>query len=162
MVDLADIFHQYGAAYRTKHGDAMLPSHRQAMADIEHCRTEAFGAQVYYCDHCHQTHCCYHSCKNRHCPKCQGDAAQGWLQKQQHLLLPVPYFMVPFTLPAELRTVTRRHQKELYNLLFRSSAAALQELALDSRCQSALLWLFGHNQAPATQATSHPIAHMQP
>ena len=105
MVELADIFRQYGPAYRAKYGHEMLPSHQQAMRDIERCRAEALGAHLYHYDQCDETHYCYHLCKNRHCPKCQGDAAQAWLQTQQQLLLPVPHFLVTFTLPAELRNV---------------------------------------------------------
>ena len=159
MVELADIFRQYGPAYREKYGDKMLPSHRQAMADIEQCRTEALGAHVYYCEQCDETHHCYHSCKNRHCPKCQGDAALEWLHKQQHLLLNVPHFMVTVTLPAELRNVARLHQKEVYNLLFRTSAAALQELALDPRFVGGQIGMIGVLHTWTRDLLFHPHCH---
>ncbi len=160
MVDLADVFRQYGPAYREKYGDKMLPSQRQAMADIEQCRTAVLGAHVYHCDHCNETHYCYHSCKNRHCPKCQGDVAQAWLDKQQHLLLPVSYHMVTFTLPAELRNVARLHQKAVYNLLFRSAADALQELALDPRFVGGQLGMIGVLHTWTRDLRFHPHVHL--
>ena len=94
MVELADIIQRYGPAYREKFGDRMPASHLKAMADIEACRTEALGGHVYACPDCDEILYSYHSCRNRHCPKCQHDAAQEWLKKQQAMLLPVPYFMV--------------------------------------------------------------------
>ena len=133
MIRLGDIFRQYGPAYRAQFGERLLPSQYAAMQAIEQCRTEALGGQVYTCPSCATTRYSYHSCRNRHCPTCQQDAAQAWLSRQQELLLPVPYFLVTFTLPAELRDIAYRHQTTLYDLLFRSSAAALQQLAQDPR-----------------------------
>lgn len=160
MVDLADIFRQYGPAYREKYGAKMLPSHQQAMADIEQCRTAVLGAHIYHCDHCNEIHYCYHSCRNRHCPQCQGDVAQEWLQKQQHLLLPVPYHLVTFTLPAELRNVARLHQKDVYNLLFRTAADALQELALDPRFVGGQLGMIGVLHTWTRDLLFHPHVHL--
>ena len=110
MVELAEIFRHYGPAYRAKFGDRLLPSHRHAMWTIEHCRTEALGGHVYHCPDCDTRVYQYHSCRNRHCPKCQTENAQHWLEQQQALLLPVPYFMLTFTLPAPLRPLARSHQ----------------------------------------------------
>jgi hypothetical protein len=133
LVTLAEIFRQYGPAYRAKYGAKMPPSHLAAMCAIEQCRTEALGGHLYECPACHEQVYSYHSCKNRNCPQCQHDAGQVWLEKQQTLLLPAPYFLVTFTLPEGLRQVARSHQEIVYNLLFRSSAEALQELAADPR-----------------------------
>jgi hypothetical protein len=132
-LELVDIFHQYGPAYRQKYADRLLPSHRQAMRAIEQCRTEALGGQVYACPECGEVQYSDHSCRNRHCPKCQNDKAQEWLEAQQDLLLPVPYFMLTFTLPAALNEIVRSNQSLFYNLLFRVSAAATQHLAKDAR-----------------------------
>lgn len=85
-LELADIFRRYGPAYRARYGDRLLPSHRRAMRAIENCRTEALGGQVYTCPQCDQTQYRYHSCRNRHCPKCQHLQAQQWLEKQGALL----------------------------------------------------------------------------
>ena len=120
MIALAEIFRQYGPAYRAKFGERMPSSHLKAMADIEACRTELMGGHLYACDECEQRRYSYHSCKNRHCPKCQNEAAQSWLERQKALLLPVPYFMLTFTLPEPLRAVARSNQKLIYNLLFQS------------------------------------------
>ena len=124
MVELADIFRLHGPDYRAQCGDRMLPSHLRAMHDIERGRTEALGGQLYACQQCGDDHYSYHSCKNRHCPKCQNDHAEAWLEHPQSLLLPVPYFLVTFTLPEELRASARSHQQTLSNLLFRASSAA--------------------------------------
>ena len=133
MLEVADIFRLHGPDYRAQFGNQMLPSHRRAMQDIEQCRTAALGGQLYYCAQCDEQRYSYHSCKNRHCPKCQNDQANLWLQEQQNLLLPGPHFMVTFTLPEELRAVARRNQKLIYNLLFRASSQALLKLAQDPR-----------------------------
>jgi hypothetical protein len=159
MVELADIFRQYGPAYRAKFGDRLLPSHWQAMWAIEHCRTEALGGHVYHCPECDQHVYQYHSCRNRHCPKCQNEQAQHWLEHQQALLLPVPYFMLTFTLPAPLRPVARSHQVFLYDLLFRTSAAATQHLAADPRFIGGQLGLVGVLHTWGRTLTYHPHVH---
>ncbi len=133
MITLGEIFRRYGPTYREKFGARMPANHRAVMTAIEQCRTEALGGHVYTCPACATTCYSYHSCRNRHCPTCQQGQAQTWLAKQHDLLLPVPYFLVTFTLPAQLRPVTRQHQRTLYALLFRSSATALQQLAADPR-----------------------------
>ena len=133
MVEVADIFRLHGPDYRAKFADRILPSHRRAMEDSCRCRTEALGGQVYYCANCQEHRYSYHSCKNRHCPKRQNDQANEWLEKQQNLRLLVTHFLVIFTLPEELRSLARANQKTLYNILFRASSEALQQLALDPR-----------------------------
>lgn len=130
-MELADIFRQSGPAYRAKYGDKMPPNHLAVMRAIEACRTEALGGHLYHCAECNEPWYSYHSCRNRHCPKCQHEAAQDWLERQGQLLLPVPYFLVTFTLPRELRAVARSHQQVIYHLLFRTAADALQTLARD-------------------------------
>lgn len=124
MVAIADIVRSHGPEYRAQCGDRRLPSHLRAMPDIARCRTETLGGQVYPCETCRAYHYSYHSCKNRHCPTCQQDQAEHWLEDQTNLLLPVPHFMVTLTLPDELGARARRHQKTLYNTLFRSSSEA--------------------------------------
>ena len=93
MIELAEIFAEHGPAYREKFKGRIPANHLKAMADIEQCRTAALGGQVYVCDECGENYYRYHSCKNRHCPKCQNDAAQAWLARQSELLLPLPYFI---------------------------------------------------------------------
>ena len=159
MLEVADILRLHGPAYRQKFGDRMLPSHRRAMQDIENCRTESLGGQLYFCNQCQQQRYSYHSCKNRHCPKCQNEQANDWLAKQQTLLLPTHHFLVTFTLPAELRALARSHQKLLYNLLFRASAAALLQLAQDPRFVGGRLGMVGVLHTWTRQLLYHPHVH---
>lgn len=159
MLEVADIFRLHGPAYREKFGDRLLPSHRRAMQDIETCRTESLGGQVYFCKQCQVQRCSYHSCKNRHCHKCQNEQANDWLQEQKDLLLPTHHFLVTFTLPAELRAVARSHQKTIYNLLFRTSAAALLQLAQDPRFVGARLGMVGVLHTWTRQLLYHPHVH---
>jgi len=133
MGEIADLFRIHGPEYRAKFGGRMLPRHLRAMQDIARCRTETLGGQVYHCESCGESHYSDHSCQNRPCPKCPQDQAEQWLDNQTRLLLPVSHFMVTFTRPDELRELARRHQKTLYNILFRSSSEVLQALALDPR-----------------------------
>ena len=159
MLEVAEIFRLHGPAYREKFGHRMLPSHRRAMQDIETCRTESLGGQVYFCKQCQAQRYSYHSCKNRHCPKCQNEQANDWLAAQQSLLLPVTHFLVTFTLPAELRVLARSHQKTIYNSLFRASSAALLQLAQDSRFVGGRLGMVGVLHTWTRQLLFHPHVH---
>jgi hypothetical protein len=159
MLELADILRLHGPAYREKFGKQMLPSHRRAMQDVEQCRTAALGGQLYYCAQCDQQRYSYHSCKNRHCPKCQNQQANQWLKEQQDLLLPTDHFLVTCTLPAELRALARSNQKTIYNLLFRASSQALLQLAHDPRFVGARLGLVGVLHTWTRQLLYHPHVH---
>lgn len=158
-LELADIFRQYGADYRQKYADRLLPSHRQAMLAIERCRTEALGGQVFACPACGQTRYSYHSCRNRHCPKCQQERAEDWLNLQRDLLLPVPYFMLTFTLPAELRNLARQNQKLFYPILFQASAEATQQLAKDPRFVGGQIGMVGVLHTWTRNLIFHPHVH---
>lgn len=158
-LELAEIFRRYGPAYRQKYANKLLPSHRQAMRAIECCRTEALGGQVYHCPSCDETRYSYHSCRNRHCPKCQQERAEDWLQLQRELLLPVPYFLLTFTLPAELRQLASQNQKCMYNLLFRASAQATQQLARDPRFVGGQIGMVGVLHTWTRQLAYHPHVH---
>jgi hypothetical protein len=159
MSTLADIVQQYGAAYEAQFGARLLPSHRRTLRDIAHCRTAALGGHLYACEACGETHYQYHSCQNRHCPQCQHQLGKQWLAKQQDLLLPVPYFMVTFTLPAALHDVARQQQKIVYNILFRASAAALQTLAWDPRYIGGQIGMVGVLHTWGRNLTYHPHVH---
>lgn len=158
-LELADIFRQYGPTYRQKYTASLLPSHRQAMRSIERCRTQALGGQVYACSACGEIRYSYHSCRNRHCPKCQHQQTEDWLRVQRGLLLPVPYFLLTFTLPAELRKIASQNQKLVYNLLFRASAQATQQLARDPRFVGGQIGLVGVLHTWTRNLAYHPHVH---
>jgi hypothetical protein len=159
LITLGDIFRRYGPAYRDQVGPRLSASQRSAMAAIEQCRTEALGGQIYTCPRCATLRYSYHSCRNRHCPTCQHDQAQRWLAKQQAMLLPVPYFLVTFTLPAQLRALARQHPRQLYSVLFRSSATALQQLAADPRFLGGQIGMVGVLQTWTRDLRYHPHIH---
>jgi hypothetical protein len=159
MVTLGEIFRHYGSQYRDQFGAQMSSAQHQAMRAIEACRTEALGGHVYACPACATRRYSYHSCRNRHCPTCQQDAAQKWLAQQQALLLPVPYFLITFTLPAGLRAVARQQPRTLYTLLYRASAAALQQLAQDPRLLGGQIGMIGVLQTWTRDLRFHPHVH---
>jgi len=129
------------------------------MRAIEQCRTEDLGGHVYHCQECNEIQYSYHSCRDRHCPKCQNDNAQQWLEKQEALLLPTPYFLLTFTLPAGLRKVARRNQALIYNVLFRTSAAATQLLAGDPRFVGGQIGMIGVLHTWTRDLSFHPHIH---
>ena len=159
MPELADIFRRHGPQYRSNFADRMPPSHLKAMDDIENCRTESMGGHVYMCDQCGQTRYSYHSCKNRHCPKCGNDSADLWLQTQMDLLLPEDYFLITFTLPAGLRDLARSNQKAVYDLLFRASAEALKKMAMDPRFLGGRIAMIGVLHTWGRDLAYHPHVH---
>ena len=158
-LELADIFRQYGPSYRQKYASRMPGNHFKAMRAIEQCRTPALGGQVYRCPNCEQVQYSYHSCRNRHCPKCQNEKAQVWLDKQQELLLPVSYFLLTFTLPHTFHDVARSHQKLFYDLLFKTSAAATQQLAQDPRWIGGQIGMVGVLHTWGRNLAYHPHIH---
>ena len=161
MPELADVFRRHGPEYRKQYLGRILPSQLRAMRDIEHCRTETMGGHAYLCpdEDCGHVVYSYHSCKNRHCPKCQNNQAELWLEKQRNRLLPVPYFLVTVTLPQELRATARSNQKVVYNILFQSSAAALQKLALDPRFVGGRIGMIGVLHTCDRTLGYHPHIH---
>ena len=159
MLELAEIFRRYGPAYRTKFADRMLPSHLAAMAAIAQCRPDALGGHLSPCAACGARESRAHSWKNRHGPQCQHDAATRWLAQQRTLLLPVPYFLVTFTLPEALRPVARAHQHCLSNLLLQTSAAALQALTLDPYYLGGPIGMVGVLHTWTRDLASHPHVH---
>ncbi len=129
-LEVAEVVREYGAAFRTTH----QVSHEQekVLQAIAHCRTAALGGHVEVCESCGTEQISYNSCRNRHCPKCQGAARAKWLAAEQALLLPVPYFHVVFTLPHLLNPLIRVNQRALYTLLFQTVAQTLRQFARDS------------------------------
>jgi hypothetical protein len=156
---MADIVCQYGTEYLNQFSESILPSHRKAMNHIASCRTREMGGQKYLCKTCNKIHYSYHSCRDRHCPKCQNDRVDEWLSTQFELLLSVPYFMATVTVPEALRSVFRSHQRKMYHLFFKASAEAIMLLAQDKRFLGADIGLMGILQTWTRQLVYHPHLH---
>src|SRR6266545_1485112 len=132
-LEVADIFRDHGAAWRTANAGHVSLGQLKVMSAIERCRTAALGGHVEQCEDCAHTRIAYNSCRNRHCPKCQGAAAKEWLAEREADLLPVPYFHVVFTLPAEIAPIAYQNKAVVYDLLFRTAAEALLTIAADPK-----------------------------
>jgi hypothetical protein len=158
VIEVADIFRQHAATYQAHH--SLLPSQLRAMRDIELCRTAFFGGHVAQCDHCAEVRYTYHSCRNRHCPKCHGEQSAAWLEKQQARLLPCPHYLLTFTLPAELRPLARQHPKIVYGLLLRCAAAATQKLADDPQYLGATPAILAVLHTWTRALLYHPHVHL--
>jgi len=158
-VRLSELFHRFGEAYLDLYGDQMPPSHGRAISDIRQCRTSVMGGKRYDCPNCKTQSYAYHSCNNRHCPKCGGDKTEGWLKKQYDRLLPVPYFFATFTLPAAFRELFRSHQKICYAIFFEASAQALKEVAANKRFVGGSIGFFGVLQTWTSELFYHPHLH---
>ena len=160
MLEVADIFREAGPAYRESFASRMPRSHLQVMRAIEDCRTAALGGHVLACDQCHEKQFAYHSCRNRHCPKCQGQKGQRWLDAQQARLLPVPYYLLTFTLPSELRDVARSNQKIVYGILLAAAAEAITELSSNPRYLGARPGMIAVLHTWTRAMIFHPHAHV--
>jgi hypothetical protein len=132
-LEVADVFRRHGEAFRRRRGDHLGRVERRVMAAIEVCRTPALGGHIEQCDDCGLIRYAYHSCRNRHCPKCQGLARAAWLEARESELLPVPYYHVVFTLPPAAAEIAFHNKRVVYAILFRAAAAALREVAADPR-----------------------------
>ena len=159
MLELADIVRKYGPAYLERYGEDLLPSHQKALQDIVFCRTAALGGELFWCGACQEYVYSYHSCGNRHCPKCGQDRADRWRDRQLRKLLPVPYFLVTFTLPHTLNTLAHANQKLIYKLLFRSSAEALKALALNPTWLGGTIGMLGALHTWARDMSYHVHVH---
>jgi hypothetical protein len=159
MIEIAEVFRRFAADYLAAHGAAMLPSHRRAIDDIVNCRTAALGGQVWRCEACNTEVFSYHSCGNRSCPKCHTAQTQAWLERRQAELLPVPYFHITITVPAELRAVLRANQRDGYGALMQACAAAIIELARDPRYVGGTVAVLAVLHTWTQQLNFHPHVH---
>jgi hypothetical protein len=156
-LELADIFRLHGPAYRQAHA---LPLHQhQLMQAIETCRTPALGGSVEWCDHCQYTHIVYRSCRNRHCPKCQGLARAKWLEQRKAELLPAEYFHVVFTVPEEIASLAFYNKEVLYEILFRTTAETLLTIARDPQRLGVEIGFFGVLHSWGQNLHFHPHLH---
>ena len=128
-LEVADIFHQAGAAYRQRHAESLSRGQRCVMSAIERCRTVALGGHVEQCDNCGHQRIAYNSCRNRHCPKCQSLVRAQWLEDRQADLLPVEYFHVVFTLPEAIAAIAYQNKAVVYDILFHATAETLRTIA---------------------------------
>jgi len=160
MAGLTDIVNRHGAEYLEMFGNKILPSHKRALADMACCRTETMGGHLFECDVCGHQHYSYHSCKNRSCPKCHGSDTKRWLENREEEMLPVPYFHLVFTLPAELRDVVRRNQKNLYGVLMQAAAESLMKIGMDTHYIGGQLGMLAVLHTWTRAMEHHPHVHL--
>jgi len=159
-LEVADIFRAHGAAYRQEHeGHLNLPQ-LKVMSAVENCRTAALGGHVAACTKCDHQHIAYNSCRNRHCPKCQGAAAQDWMQARIEDLLPVEYFHVVFTLPAQIADIAYQNKAAVYGLLFKAAAQTLLTIAADPNHLGAKIGMTSVLHTWGSAMTHHPHVHV--
>ena len=159
-LEVADIFRKAGPAYRVAHAGHLSLGQIKVMTAIETCRTAALGGHVEACDDCGHWRIAYNSCRNRHCPKCQGAAARTWLAEREADLLPVGYFHVVFTLPAEVADIAYHNKAVVYDLLFRAAAETMLTIAADPKHLSARIGITAVLHTWGSALTHHPHVHM--
>src|SRR6516162_376424 len=158
-LEVADVFRRYGAAYRQQHAGSLSRGQRRVMSAIELCRTAALGGHLEECDCCGHPRPAYHSCPNRHCPKCQSLARAQWLADRQAELLPVEYFHVVFTLPEEIAAIAYQNKEEVYGILFRATAETLRTIAADPQHRGAEIGFFAVLHSWGQNLLFHPHMH---
>jgi len=159
-LEVADIFRNHGAAWRRANAGHVSLGQIKVMSAIERCRTAALGGHVARCEDCAYTTIAYNSCRNRHCPKCQGAAAREWLAERAAELLPVPYFHVVYTLPAAIRDIAYQNKAVIYDLLFKASAETTLKIAATPRHLGARIGFMSVLHTWGSALTHHPHVHM--
>lgn len=158
-MEIAKIFKENLPEYLQKFGRKIPANHLKVIKAIIDCRTPVMGGDVYYCESCGKYDYSYHSCRNRHCPKCQSNDSKEWLQKQMEKLLPVNYFFVTFTIPAELHFLCRSNQKLFYPIIFKAAAEALKKLLNDPEWAGGKSGFVGVLHTWTRQLLYHPHTH---
>jgi putative transposase/transposase-like zinc-binding protein len=159
-LEVADIFRDRGAAWRRANAGHVSLGQLKVMSAIETCRTAALGGHVARCEKCAHTHIAYNSCRNRHCPKCQGAAAKEWLANREAELLPVPYYHMVFTLPAAIADIAYQNKAVIYDILFKTAAETLVTIAADPKHLGARIGLTAVLHSWGSALTHHPHVHM--
>jgi Putative transposase/Transposase zinc-binding domain len=159
-LEVADIFRGHGPAWRQANAGHVSLGQLKVMSAIESCRTAALGGHVARCEDCAYTTIAYNSCRNLHCPKCQGAAARAWLAEREAELLPVPYFHVVFTLPAAIGDIAYQNQAVIYDLLFKASAETLITIVADPKHLGARVGVTSVLHTWGSALTHHPHVHM--
>jgi Putative transposase/Transposase zinc-binding domain len=158
-LEVADVFRRHGEAYRRAHEPHLGRVERRVMSAIELCRTAALGGHTEACAECGLVRCAYNSCRNRHCPKCQGQARSEWLAARQAELLPVAYFHVVFTLPAPVAEIAFQNKATVYAILFRTAAETLRTIAADPKHLGAEIGLVAVLHTWGQNLHHHPHVH---
>ncbi len=159
-LEVADIFRSAGPAYRTAHAGHLSLAQLKVMAAIESCRTAALGGHIEACQDCGHWRIAYNPCRNRHCPKCQGAAARAWLEEREADLLPVGYFHVVFTLPAEVADIAWQNKALVYDLLFKAAAQTMLTIAADPRHLGARIGITAVLHTWGSAMMHHSHVHM--
>ena len=158
-LEVADIFRAQGQAWRQAHRGHISLGQLKVMSSIEACRSAALGGHVLRCSSCEHQQIAYNSCRNRHCPRCQGSAAHRWLEARQADLLPVEYYHLVFTLPAPISDLAYRNKSVIYTILFQTAAATLQTIAADPKHLGARVGLTLVLHTWGSAMTHHPHVH---
>src|SRR5947199_2386929 len=160
VLEVADIFRGHGPAWRQANAGHVSLGQLKVMSAIERCRTAALGGHVARCEDCAYTTIAYNSCRNRHCPKCQGAAARAWLAEREAELLPGPYYHVVFTLPAAIADIAYQNKAVIYYLVFKVSAETLITIAADAKHLGARIGITSVLHTWGSALTHHPHVHM--
>jgi hypothetical protein len=161
-IEVADIFRGHGPAWRSANAGHVSLEQIKVMSAIENCRTAALGGHVARCENeaCGHTQIAYNSCRNRHCPKCQGAAAREWLAEREKELLSVPYFHVVFSLPAQVAHIAYQNKAVIYGILFKASAETMLTIAADPKHLGARIGILSVLHTWGSALTHHPHVHM--
>ncbi len=159
-LEVADIFRAAGPAYRTAHAGHLSVDQLKVMSAIEHRRTAALGGHTEAYTDCGHWRVAYNSCRNRHCPRCQGAAARAWLAEREADLLPVGYFHVVFTLPAQVADIAYQNKAALYGLLFQAASDTMTTIAADPKHLGARIGITAVLHTWGSAMTHHPHIHM--
>jgi hypothetical protein len=158
-LEVADVLRRHGADYRRDHDRHLGRAQRRVMAAMEACRTSALGGHAEHCTDCGLVRQAYNSCRNRHCPKCQGLARAQWLAERQAELLPVPYFHVVFTVPAQVAEIAFQNKAAVYAILFKAASEALRVAAADPRHLGAEIGVVAVLHTWGQNLHHHPHVH---
>ena len=158
-LEVADIFRDHGPAWRQKNAGHISLSQLKVMSAVEHCRSASLGGHVLRCHDCDRVQIAYNSCRNRHCPKCQGAVARRWLEARQADLLPVEYYHLVFTLPPQISAIAYYNKAVVYTILFRAVAETLQTIAADPRHLGARIGMTLVLHTWGSAMTHHPHLH---
>lgn len=159
-LEVADIFRAHGPTYRREQAGHLNLPQLKVMSAVENCRTAALGGHVAACTKCDHQHIAYNSCRNRHCPKCQGAAAKDWMLARMEDLLPVEYFHVVFTLPSQIADIAYQNKAAIYGLLFKASSETLRIIAADPKHLGAKIGMTSVLHTWGSAMTHHPHVHV--